>query len=87
MPCRLRREEVVTIGVLADKGKSKISIARTLGVVEGTVRYHLKRAANGAVDGRKHKPRKAEKVAGIIDAWMRANSGEKRPVNVRELYE
>lgn len=87
MPCRLRREEVVTIGVLTEKGKSKSSIARTLGVVEGTVRYHLKRASEGAVDGRKNKTRKADKVAGLIDEWMRWNSSEKRPVNVKELHE
>ena len=54
MPCRLRAEEVVTIRVLAEKGASHCAIGRTLGVSEGTVRYHLRRAAAGAEDGRRH---------------------------------
>lgn len=56
MPVRLRREEIVTIQVLAEKGQNYCEIARVLGVSEGTVRYHLRRAAAGATDGRKVKP-------------------------------
>ena len=37
MPVHLSKREVVTIEVLAEKGQ---------GVMEGTVRYHLRRAAN-----------------------------------------
>ena len=48
MPVRLRREEIVTIEVLAEKGQNHCEIARTLGVTEGTVRYHLRRAAESA---------------------------------------
>jgi DNA-binding NarL/FixJ family response regulator len=44
MPCRLRTEEVVTIRVLTEKGASHCQVARTLGLSEGTVRYHLRRA-------------------------------------------
>ncbi len=87
MPWRLRREEVVTIGVLSEKGQSKSSIARTLGVVEGTVRYHLRRAESGATDRRGNKDRKASKVSDVIGFWMEARQGDKRPCNVMELYE
>jgi IS30 family transposase len=35
---RLKREEVMTIGVLADRGVSRRGIARQLGVAESSVR-------------------------------------------------
>jgi hypothetical protein len=50
---QLTKEEVVTIRVLKQQRQSHCLTARTLGVSEGTVRYHLRRAAAGAVDGRK----------------------------------
>lgn len=88
---RLRQEEVVTIRVLAEKGQNHCEIARTVGVTEGTVRYHLRRAAEGAEDGRKDKAFKAECVASVIAAWYaeRQDRGEEepRPVNVQALYE
>lgn len=86
---RLRREEIVTIVVLNEKGQNHCEIARTLGVTEGTVRYHLKQAVLGATDGRKDKPFKAEAVEQAIEVWMadHRSSGRRRPVNVRELHE
>ncbi|MHC4934156.1 MAG: IS21 family transposase [Planctomycetota bacterium] len=97
---RLRREEVVTIQVLAEKGEAKRQIARTLGVSEGTVRYHLRRAEAGAEDGRKEKAFRVQGLADVIDAWWRERTEEQkngargaaggasaRPPNVRELYE
>lgn len=86
MPSRLRREEVVTIEVLDEKGEPKREIARTLGVSEGTVRYHLRRKAAGAVDGRA-KPFAAEAFAGPISSWVAAHAKDARPVNTRELHE
>ena len=68
MPGRLSQEEIVTIQVLAKKGQNHCVIARTLGVTEGTVRYHLRRAAEGAEDGRKSKEFKAEAMAAVIGA-------------------
>lgn len=87
MPCRLRAEEVVTIRVLAEKGANHCQIARTLGVSEGTVRYHLRRAADGARDGRRGQPRRAEALAEVIRVWMEARRSDRRPANLRELYE
>jgi transposase len=86
MPSRLRREEVVTIEVLAEKGTAGREIARTLGVTEGSVRYHLRRRAEGATDGRA-KPFAAESFAGAIGAWVEAHARGQRPVNTRELHE
>jgi transposase len=87
MPIRLRREEIVTIEVLSKKGQNHSEIARVLGVSEGTVRYHLRRAAQGSPDGRKSKPFKAESHGEVIAAWYEARAGGPRPVNVQELYE
>jgi N-acyl-D-aspartate/D-glutamate deacylase len=44
MARRLRGEEVVTIRVLAEEGTIHCQIARTLGVTEGALWYHLRRA-------------------------------------------
>lgn len=84
---RLGPEEIVTIAVLKEKGAPKRAIARTLGVTEGAVRYHLRRRAEGAVDGRREKVFKATTVGGLIERWVQARAGAPRPVNVRELYE
>jgi transposase len=86
MPSRLRAEEVVTIRVLAEKGASGCAIARQLGVSEGTVRYHLRRAAAGAEDGRRRQVRRAQAYGDAITHWIEGHGGE-RPANVRELYE
>lgn len=86
MPVSLSREEVVTIRVLDEKGQNHCEVARTLGVTESTVRYHLRRAAAGARDGRREKGFKAEAFSGVIGAWMEAQE-EERPANVRELHE
>ncbi len=38
MSSRLRREEIVTLGVLAERGQNHCEIARLLGVAEGAAR-------------------------------------------------
>ena len=68
MPVRLSQEEIVTIRVLAEKGQNHCEIARTVGVTESTVRYHLRRAAAGAEDGRRDKPQQAETMVEVIAA-------------------
>ncbi len=77
----------MTIRVLADKGTNHCQIARTLGVSEGTVRYHLRRTAAGAEDGRRRQRHRAEGVAEVIRVWVEARQGQRRPPNVRELHE
>jgi IS30 family transposase len=42
----------MTIKTLAARGQPARAIARQLGLCEGTVRFHLKRTATGATDGR-----------------------------------
>lgn len=86
MERRLRREEVVTIQVLRERGMSQRAIARQLGVDERAVRYRLQRLASGAVDGRSEKPFRAEPWAGAIEHWMQSTASE-RGVNLQVLYE
>lgn len=50
---KLGKDDIVTIGVLAEKGESNSATARLLGVTEGAVRYQLRRARLGVEDGRK----------------------------------
>jgi transposase len=93
MPGKLSPEEIVTLITLSEKGQPNAQIARTLGVTEGAVRYHLRRAEAGADDGRRGKPRKADPLAQVIDHWLRDGrpepAGEAHPpaVNVRALYD
>jgi predicted transcriptional regulator len=73
MAAKLSEEEIVTLRVLRDKGQSFREIASTLGICEGTVRYHCKR--QGHHDGRKAKPRKAAALAEVIDTWVLLHQG------------
>ena len=63
---KLTREQIVTIEVLQQRGQSQCQTARILGVSEGSVRYHLRRAREGAADGRQ-KPSRIEQL-GLVEA-------------------
>jgi len=60
----------MTIKTLAAKGQSQRAIARQLDLCEGTVRYHLRRIAAGAVDGRSRQRRRAETCRDAIEHWV-----------------
>lgn len=87
MAVGLTREEVVTIQVLSAKGVAKREIARELRVSESTVRYHVRRGEEGAVDGRSGKPRLADELAETIESWVAARHDGERPPNLKELHE
>ena len=74
----------MTIKTLARRGVPNRAIARQLGLTEGAVRYHLKRQAAGAQDGRARQSRRAMTVAAAIEAWMGANPDA--PVNLAALH-
>lgn len=65
----------MTIKTLAAKGQSKRAIARQLDLCEGTVRYHLRRMAEGARDGRSRQPHAASRYRDAIDHWMQQQDG------------
>src|ERR1700752_1446997 len=82
---RLRREEVMTIEVLHERGLSNRAIARQLGVHEHAVRYRLARQAAGRRDGGADKPFAAGPWAEAIAYWM--NGAAAAGMNGRALYE
>lgn len=88
---KLTLEQIVTIEVLLDKGQSASEVARLLGVTEGAVRYHRRRASQEASDGRKKAPLvEALGLVGAIDAWWKAQVavlGPDRPPNVEALHQ
>ena len=81
----------MTIDVLHRRDQSQCQTARILGVSEGAVRYHLRRARDGAVDGRR-KPSRIEQL-GLAEAvahWWQARAqilGPQRPPSVQLLHE
>jgi len=77
----------VTIQVLSEKHVPARAIARQLGVTDGAVRYHLRRARDGAIDGRKAKVFDAAAFEGAIDVWRAEHVDDDRPINAREVYE
>ena len=84
---RLKREEVMTIQVLHERGLSNRAIGRQLDVDERTVRYQLKREVEGRPDGRRDKPFRAEALAGVIARWMEEAEQPDNGVNLQVLYE
>jgi len=90
MARQLLPEEIVTLLVLKQKGQSNVQIAQTLGVCEGTVRYHARTADKP--DGRRNKPRKADPLANAIAHWIASSQPDdaaapQRPVNVNTLHD
>ncbi len=81
---RLAAEAKTTITFLARKGHSNSEVARLLVVTEGAVRYHAKRTAAGAVDGRSNQRSKAEPFAVAIADWRSQQEGD--GVSLPALY-
>jgi transposase len=73
------------MSVLLEQGHSQSAVARLLGVSEGTVRYHGKRAKSRALDGRSKQVSKASVVADAIEAW-RSQQAEGR-INLSLLHD
>ena len=81
----------MTIEVLQQRGQSQSQTARILGVSEGAVRYHLRRARDGAAD-RRQKPSWIEQrgLAEAVAHWWQAQAevlGQERPPSVQLLHE
>jgi len=80
----------VTLQVLSEKGKSKRAIARQLNVSEGTVRYHLRRRASSATDGRKKRTLiETLGLVAVVQHWWdteRELLPKDRSPNVQELW-
>jgi transposase len=81
---RLDREARMTIKSLTQRGVCKSEVARLLGVTEGAVRYHSRRMAGSAVDGRTLQKPKAQSYAEAIEHWRTSHAGE--GVNLAALH-
>ena len=78
----------MTIEELADRGVNHCAIARTLEVTEGTIRYHLRRQQEAAVDGRSRQAHLAAACQPQIADWIETcERDEDGAVNLAELYE
>jgi transposase len=88
---KLTREQIVTIEVLRQRGQSAAQTARILGVTEGAIRYHRRRARDGASDGRR-KPFQVERLGleAAVEQWWHAQAealGEERPPSAQLLHD
>jgi Mu transposase, C-terminal domain len=88
---KLTREQLVTIEVLQQRGQSASQTARILGVTEGAVRYHLRRARDGVDDGR-WKPSLIEQLGleGVVAHWWLGQAerlGGERPPSAQQLHD
>jgi transposase len=85
MAPKIDQEARMTVKVLAQKGVSHCATARHLGVTEGAVRYHLRRQAAGAIDGRSLQQFRAAPWREAIEVYFGQRDG--RRVNLAELHE
>jgi len=88
---KLTKDEIVTLQVLHTKKESNRSIARRLHVTEGTVRYHLRRQAAAASDGRK-KQTQLEKLGlvEVVEHWWQTQLDllpNGRSPNIQQLWQ
>jgi transposase len=82
---KLDQEARMTIKHLAARGQSRRQIARMLGICEGSVRYHLRRQAAGAVDGRSRQPHLAVGWSRAIACYLEMTGAG--PANLAALHD
>ena len=78
---------LMTIRKRSELGESNLSIAQTLGVTEGTVRYHLKHPPGSRSNGRSKQLQKAASLSEVIEAWRRHQDEFDTGYNLTELHE
>lgn len=87
---KLSREEIVTLQVLRLQGETNQAIADRLGITEGAVRYHLRRVAEQASDGRgKLSLIEQLQLVDVVDHWWQnqlAVLPSNRPPSVQQLW-
>jgi transposase len=86
MAPKLSLEAKMTIKELSRRGWTNQAMAETLGVTEGAIRYHRRRQAEGAADGRSKQRHLAAGWSEPIEAWL-ASRRERAPLNLAALHE
>jgi len=87
MAGKLGLEARMTIKELASRKVPNRQIARTLGVDEAAVRYHLRRQAAGAIDGRSRQSQLAQGWAAVIERWVENVARDEGALNLAVLHE
>ena len=87
---KLLKDEIVTIQILRLQGETNQAIAVRLGISEGTVRYHLKRQAQKAIDGRaKQSLVEQLELIEVVEHWWKdqlESLPKDRAPNVQQLW-
>ena len=88
MAPKLSLEARMTIIELLRRGWSRLAIAQSLGVTEGTVRYHDRRKQEGKTDGRVGRQEHLlERLSAEVESWLSAEAGRRQRLNLAALYE
>ncbi len=88
MAPKLSLEARMTIIELLRRGWSRVAIAKSLGVTEGSVRYHDRRRQEGKSDGRVG--RQQHRLAALsteVEAWLSAEASRRERLNLGALHE
>ena len=88
MAPKLSLEASMTIIELLRRGWSRVAIAKSLGVTEGSVRYHDRRRQEGKTDGRVG--RQQHQLAALsteVEAWLSAEPSRRERLNLGALHE
>lgn len=88
MAPKLSLEAQMTIAELLRRGWSRVAIASTLSVTEGTVRYHERRRGEKASDGRVGRQvHRAASLAEPIETWLAGRKARREGLNLVALHE
>jgi transposase len=87
MAPKLSLEARMTIIELLRRGWSRVAIAASLGVTEGSVRYHARRREEGQSDGRVGRQQhRLEGLSAEVEAWLSESSRRER-LNLAALHD
>jgi len=88
MAPKLSLEARMTIIELLRRGWSRMAIAESLGVTEGSVRYHERRRREGRSDGRVGRQQhRLTALAREVEAWLSAKAGRREHLNLASLHD
>ena len=84
---KLVEADIYCIKRMKKVNKSNCETAHLLGVTEGAVRYRIKKANAGQVDGRSKKKSKVDKYHPVIDSWLEDNADRYHKKSLKCLFD